>query len=239
MMAHSSLLSNIDATQAQQTEQARFNMVEGQLRPNRVISEELLQIMGNLKRECFAAKGKEHLAYADTALPLGNDRFLLSPLQLGRLLQEVAADNLLQDKENRTALEIGAGSAYGAAVLSGLGFAVDAVEEDGILVTLAQQALAANGVQGVNISRASLQQPLSGNRLYDVILVAGAVANVPEQWLEKLAENGRLLVIKRDNDYTGHALSYRKFNGFTSASILFDAVAPWLPSFTPQSGFTL
>src|SRR5499427_9292236 len=93
---------------------ARRNMVDGQLRPNRVTNAQLLAVIGDLPRERFLPAGLQSVAYADDDVPLGNGRFLMEPMVLARLLQT------LQPRETDRALVVASGRGYGAALLARL-----------------------------------------------------------------------------------------------------------------------
>ena len=93
---------------------ARRNMVDGQLRPNRVTNASLLAAVGELPRERFLPEGLRSVAYADDDVPLGNGRFLMEPMVLARLIQA------LQPQPDDKALVVASGRGYGAALLSRL-----------------------------------------------------------------------------------------------------------------------
>jgi len=101
---------------------ARRNMVDGQLRPNRVTNSQLLAVIGALPREKFLVDGLRSVAYSDEDVPLGNGRFLMEPMVLARLIQT------LQPRETDRALVVASGRGYGAALLARLVKSVVAVE---------------------------------------------------------------------------------------------------------------
>ena len=103
---------------------ARRNMVESQLRTNKVVDPAIVGAMGTVPREKFVPDGMAAIAYVDEDLPLGNGRFLMEPMVLGRMLQEA------QPNADDAALLIGCGSGYSAAVLASLCSAVFALESD-------------------------------------------------------------------------------------------------------------
>src|SRR5260370_19785587 len=124
---------------------ARRNMVEGQLRPNRVTSPQLLAAIGELPRERFLPDGLRSVAYADDDVPLGNGRFLMEPMVLARLIQT------LQPQPEDKALVVASGRGYGAALLARLVKSVVAVEGDAGLASLGAAAL--NNSSTVNIDQ--------------------------------------------------------------------------------------
>jgi protein-L-isoaspartate(D-aspartate) O-methyltransferase len=91
---------------------ARRNMVDGQLRPNRVTNAQLLAAIGDLPRERFLPEGLRSVAYADDDVPLGNGRYLMEPMVLARLVQ------FLQPRASDRALVVASGRGYGAALLA-------------------------------------------------------------------------------------------------------------------------
>src|SRR6478752_5055280 len=103
---------------------ARRNMIDGQLRPNRVTNAELLTAIGDLPRERFLPDALRSVAYADDDVPLGGGRYLMEPMVLARLIQT------LQPKHGDRAMILGAGRGYGAALLARLVKLVTAVESD-------------------------------------------------------------------------------------------------------------
>src|SRR3954470_4345223 len=124
---------------------ARRNMVDGQLRPNRVTNAQLLAVLGELPRERFLPDGMKSVAYSDEDVPLGNGRFLMEPMVLGRLVQT------LQTGPTDKALVVAAGRGYGAALLASLVKSVVAVESDAGLAGSADQTIKALGLRNVTV----------------------------------------------------------------------------------------
>ena len=122
---------------------ARRNMVEGQLRPNRVTNSQLLAVIGALPREKFLPDGLRSVAYSDEDVPLGNGRFLMEPMVLARLIQT------LQPRETDRALVVASGRGYGAALLARLVKSVVAVESDAALAAAAERTAKELGLTGV------------------------------------------------------------------------------------------
>lgn len=212
---------------------ARRNMVDGQLRPNRVTNAALLTAIGELPRERFLPEALRSVAYADDDVPLGGGRYLMEPMVLARLIQT------LQPQAGDRALVVGAGRGYGAALLARLVKTVTAVESDlGLTAAAAQIAkeLALDGIQWV---AGSLEQGGPGSAPYDVVLVEGAVRQLPQAILDQMAEGGRLAtVVAGAPGAMGVAQIFVKDGGVTSGRPLFDAGTPLLPGFTPPPRFT-
>jgi protein-L-isoaspartate(D-aspartate) O-methyltransferase len=212
---------------------ARRNMVEGQLRPNRVTNAALLAAVGELPREKFLPEAVRSVAYADEDVPLGGGRYLMEPMVLARLIQT------LQPQSNDRALVVGAGRGYGAALLARLVKAVTALESDPALAAAGEQTTGDLGLTGIQWVTGKLEQGAPGSAPYDVILIEGAVRQVPQAIFDQLAEGGRLAVtVSRTSGAMGVAQIFIKDGGVTSGRPLFDAGTPPLPGFAPPPRFT-
>jgi len=211
---------------------ARRNMVDGQLRPNRVTNAALLAAVSELPRERFLPEGLRSVAYADDDVPLGNGRFLMEPMILARLIQA------LQPQPEEKALVVASGRGYGAALLSRLVKSVVAVESDAALAGSAQQTIVNLGIVNIHQTVAKLEAGALAEAPYDAILVEGAVQEVPRALLDQLAEGGRLTtVMAAPAGVLGVAQLIVKDGGVTSGRPLFDAGTPTLPGFAPPTRF--
>ncbi len=212
---------------------ARRNMVDGQLRPNRVTDSQLLAAVGELPRERFLPDALRAVAYADDDVPLGNGRFLMEPMVLVRLIQA------LQPAAEDRALVLASGRGYGAALLSRLVKSVVAVEGDAALAAAAEQTmkdLAITNVQQV-VGEAEAGAPAGAP--YDIVLIEGAVRLVPGAVMAQLAEGGRLATVVAGPPGTmGSAEIMLKEGGAVSGRPLFEAGTPNLPGFAPPARFT-
>lgn len=212
---------------------ARRNMVDGQLRPNRVNNAALLAAIGELPRERFLPDGLRSVAYADDDVPLGNGRFMMEPMVLARLIQS------LQPQSEDKAMVVAAGRGYGAAILARLVKSVVAVESDAGLAAAAQQTLRELSVTNVQQVAGPTEQGAAASAPYDVILIEGAVGEVPAAIVDQLAEGGRLAsVISDPSGALGVAQLFVKQGGVTSGRPLFDAGTPPLPGFARPPRFT-
>lgn len=199
---------------------ARNRMVDSQIRPNRVSDPRILGAMRHLPRERFLSDTTLALAYADQNVPLGGGRVLLQPMALARLLQ--AAAPLSGEK----ALVVGAGTGYSAALLAAIGCEVTALEEPGALFDLAKAALAAVA-PAVRLVSGSLPAGWPGGAPYDLILIDGAVPEVPATLTSQLnRETGRLLTIAGPV-----AVRAEPTPAGVSVRALFDCPCPVLPPF--------
>jgi protein-L-isoaspartate(D-aspartate) O-methyltransferase len=212
---------------------ARRNMIDGQLRPNRVTNTALLAAIGELPRERFLPEAFRSVAYADEDVPLGGGRHLMEPMVLARLIQA------LQPQAGDRALVVGAGRGYGVALLARLVKMVVAVECDPILAAAGGEITKDLGLAGIQWIVGKLEQGAPGVAPFDVVLVEGAVRQVPQTILDQMAEGGRLAVtISGPPGALGVAQLFVKNGGVTSGRPLFDAGTPLLPGFAPPPRFT-
>ncbi len=212
---------------------ARRNMVDGQLRPNRVTNAALLAAVGELPRERFLPDALKSVAYADDDVPLGSSRYMMEPMVLARLIQS------LQPQPEDKALVAASGRGYGAAILARLVGSVVAVENNADLAASAQQTLRDLGVTNIQLVAGQPDQGAAASGPYDVILIEGAVQEVPPAITGQLAEGGRLATVLADpSGALGVAQLFVKQGGVTSGRPLFDAGTPLLPGFTPPPRFT-
>ncbi len=220
-------------------EAARVNMVEGQVKPNRVTDEALLAAMLAVPRERFVPEALRGIAHVDEALPLGRGRFLVEPMITGRLLQEAEVTR------GHRVLVVGAGTGYTAAVLARLGAQTVALEEDRILADQAREALADTATSGVMLVEGPLTSGWAASAPYDVIIVDGAVAAMPQPILEQIAEGGRLATIvasgggpaARYGYGVGRGTVFSRVAGTIVQRPIFDASTPFLPGFEPKPTF--
>jgi protein-L-isoaspartate(D-aspartate) O-methyltransferase len=170
-------------------EQARFNMIEQQIRPWDVLDPDVLELLHVVKRENFVPAAHKALAFVDAEIPLPGGESMLMPKIEARLLQDV---NL---KKHENVLEIGTGSGYMAALLAHKGRHVTTVEISPELKALAEKNLADNGVTNVKVELGNGAQGWPSGAPYDVIVVSGSLPVLPEALLQLLKVGGRLAVI--------------------------------------------
>ena len=170
-------------------EQARFNMIEQQIRPWDVLDTEVLDLLHVVKRENFVPAAHKALAFVDAEIPLPGGENMLYPKIEARLLQDVNA------KKHESVLEIGAGSGYMAALLAHRARHVTTVEISPELKALAEKNLADNGVTNVTVELGDGAQGWATGAPFDVIVVSGSLPQLPEGLLKQLKVGGRLAVI--------------------------------------------
>jgi len=210
---------------------ARRNMIDGQLRPNSVIDAAILAAFLETPREAFLPDALQAMAYADENLPVAGGRSILAPLVLGRLLQ--AAGPRTTDR----VLLVGAATGYGCAIVSPLVREIVGLEASADLAAEARRNLAAARVGNVTIASGPFQDGWKAKAPYDLILVEGAMADVPDALSDQLSPEGRLVGVVATAARRGVARLYLKAAGSLSGRPLFDAAAPLLPGLERRAAF--
>ena len=210
---------------------ARLNMVECQLKPNKVTIPAILEAMRDVPRENFVPKAMRGIAYVDEDLAIGNGRYLMEPLVLGRLIEaaKVAPSDIV--------LVIGAGTGYSASVLARLANTVVAIEDDPDFVQRASETLAHLGVDNAVVIEAPVTAGYAEQAPYQAIVIDGAVAEVPHQILAQLADGGRLAAVVSPDGRLGKAMLFQRIGANVSHREIFDASIPLLPGFEPVPTF--
>lgn len=170
-------------------EQARFNMIEQQIRPWNVLDQDVLDLLVVVKREQFVPQTYQNLAFVDTEIPLGGGVLMFDPKLEARILQEIAP------KKHEKVLEIGTGSGYMAALLAHRAQHVTTVEILPQLKAQAEKNLAAAGVGNVSVVEGDGSQGWAQGAPWDVIVISGALEVLPEAFLKQVKVGGRILAI--------------------------------------------
>jgi protein-L-isoaspartate(D-aspartate) O-methyltransferase len=170
-------------------EQARFNMIEQQIRPWDMVDSRVLDLLLIVKREAFVPAAYQDLAFADTELPLGHDAVMLAPKIEAHALQALAM------KPHEKVLEVGTGSGYMAALLGAHADHVWSLEIVPELAAAARENLRRYNVSNVTVATGDGLQGLAAQAPFDVIMVSGAVSAVPPELLAQLKVGGRLFAI--------------------------------------------
>jgi protein-L-isoaspartate(D-aspartate) O-methyltransferase len=210
---------------------ARSHMIESQLQPNKITDERVLAAFAAIRRELFVPEALRAVTYIDEDLPLGGGRYLMEPMVAARLIQAAVV------ARTETVLVVGAGTGYEAAVLSVLARKVVALEEDAELARRARAALVDHAIAAVEPVEGPLLRGHRPRAPYDAILFGGAVAEMPSEVVEQLAEGGRLLAVVRSGGGIGHAVLTKRTGGGLARRVIFDAATPLLPSFLPAATF--
>ncbi|MCP5149571.1 MAG: protein-L-isoaspartate O-methyltransferase [Ectothiorhodospiraceae bacterium] len=210
-------------------EQARFNMVEQQIRPWDVLDQTVLDLMRNVARERFVPEPLQRLAYADTEIPLGDGELMMPPRVEARLLQS------LQITAGDRALEIGTGSGFVTALLARLARHVTSIEISEPLHARAREVLAAEGVVNVSLEHGDGLRGWLQGAPYDVIAVTGSVPVLEPDMQRQLRLGGRMFVIVGDAPTMEARLITRTGEDEWSTESLFETVvAPLRGAARPQ-----
>ncbi len=209
---------------------ARDFMVDGQLRPSRVTDSRILTAMRRLPRERFVPPDKAWAAYVDGEVPLPGGRCLLSPLVLARLLQ------LAAPRAGESALVVAAGTGYGATVLAECGVNVTALEEEPALAAMAREASIGAEVP-VSFVQGPLAEGWKARAPYDLVVIEGAVREIPSAIGAQVAPDGRLVTVLAPERGGRFAVIAEHSVGTLRARPAFDAQASLLPGLQPKPGF--
>lgn len=215
---------------------ARDHMVDGQVRPNKVIDPRIIRAMRQLPRERFLPPVLASRAYADEDVPLPGGRALMEPMVIARLVQ------LLRVVANEAVLVLGAGSGYGAALLAACGARVTALEDDPGLLALARAVLPAVA-PGVALVEGPVAAGWPGGAPYDAILIEGAVPGIPDSLAALLRpDTGRIAAVQARQGFPGQGVLAEAVHVGAEtrlrAQAFFDCATPMLPQFAPAPAFT-
>ena len=210
---------------------ARQHMIDSQIKTNKVTDAGVIEALASVPREAFVAEAQKKLAYIDRPVAIGAGRRMTEPMVLARLLQ------VAQLKLGETALVVGAGSGYSAAILSRLVKKVVALESAPELVERAKAVLNAHGIGNCSVVAGDLAAGRAGDGPYDFILVDGAAEFVPETLTAQLTDHGRLAVVIKDQGVVGRGTLFTRADGVVSQRAIFDADAEVLPGFTRPQRF--
>jgi len=207
-----------------------MNMVKSQIRTNRVTDLRVVEALSEVPRERFVPKRLRGIAYIDEDLEIAAGRYLMEPMVLARLLNELSIEG------DELALVIGAGSGYSTAVLAYLCGTVVGVESDAEMAATASETLASLGIDNAAVVEGPLAEGYAKQGPYDIVLFDGAVSEVPDTIERQLAEGGRMAAVVR-SDGVGRATLFMRTAGVVSGRPVFDAATPLLPGFEKQPGF--
>jgi len=212
-------------------EQARFNMIEQQIRPWEVLDQGVLSLLAVVRREDFVPPAFHALAFVDTEVPLLQGQVMLAPKVEARLLQA------LNVARHERVLEVGAGSGYMAALLAHKAQRVITLDIRPALAAMAATNLRRAGIVNAEAREADGSQGLADEAPFDVIVLSGSVACVPQSLLDQLKVGGRLVAIVGQEPMMRATLFTRTAAAQCKREELFDTVAPRLQGFAEPPAF--
>jgi protein-L-isoaspartate(D-aspartate) O-methyltransferase len=210
---------------------ARFNMIEQQIRPWDVLDTSILELLSVVKREDFVPVAYRSLAFADLEIPLLGGQCMLAPRVEARLLQDLGI------APTDRVLEIGTGSGYMAALLAHRAQRVISLEILPELVAMARDNLARAGITNAEVRCFDGSKGAPAESPFDVILLSGSVAEVPQSLLAHLKVGGRLGAIVGDEPVMRGTIVTRNSPIDFTTKARWDTVAPRLQNFAEPSQF--
>lgn len=212
-------------------DQARFNMIEQQIRTWDVLDEQVLALLNQVPREQFVPETERSLAFADVSIPLANGQVMMQPKMEARMLQALSV------KPTDTALEIGTGSGYVTALLAKLAKHVYSVDIFADFTAAAQTKLERAGIRNVALETGNAAEGWPQHGPYDVIAVTGSCPQLPESYQHLLKPNGRLFVVVGEDPAMEALLFTRAGEGAWSRESLFETSLPPLLHLQPLRRF--
>ena len=212
-------------------EQARFNMVEQQIRPWQVLDKAALNVLSNLQRELFVPDAYQALAYTDTEIPLGHGQTMVPPRVDARLMHDLHLSG------TEKVLEVGTGSGYLTALLAGRAQRVISLEVNPELAATARANLQRAGVTNADVRVADGSQGAAGDAPFDAIVLGGSVAEVPQALLQQLKIGGHLIAIVGTDPVMCTTLLTRTSDANWHSKALWDTTAPRLQGFAEPTRF--
>ncbi|RKZ92034.1 MAG: protein-L-isoaspartate O-methyltransferase [Candidatus Parabeggiatoa sp. nov. 1] len=214
-------------------EQARFNMVEQQIRPWEVLEQRVLDLISDVPREEFAPTAYHSLAFADINIPLAHDQAMMSPKVEGRLLQA------LMLRPSDTVLEIGTGSGYLTALLAKSAKHVESVDIFEGFVKAAEVKLKALNINNVSLNTGDAINGWNTGTRYDVIVLTGSAPILKPHFQTQLNEGGRLFAIVGEEPVMQAQLIHRINENEWNMDALFETSLPPLLGAPEPNRFVL
>lgn len=210
------------------TDYARLQMVNQQVRGWNVYDEDVLAMLRKLPREDYVPAGFESLAFADTAIPLSHGEHMLTPTLEGRVLQALGLVG------SESVLEIGTGSGFLTACLAGLSRQVTSIDIHADFVDSAERKLADAGIDNVELLQMDATQELPDGK-FDAIAVTGSIQSFDPRFVEALSPHGRLFVVVGDSPAMEAKLIERTDeHDWQSLSLFETDIAPLVHGTLPQ-----
>ncbi len=213
--------------------QARTNMIDCQIHTAGVIDEQILHSFASIPRELFVPDRLKDVSYSDDDLNIGQGRYLLEPITHSKMLQAVKPNS------SDIVLDIGVGSGYSSAILSSLVTTIIALENNKRQMDKASKLWQDLDACNIVLMEGALEKGVAEQSPYSLIIINGAVAEVPESILDQLDVGGRLItIIQKSGHPVGKVTLFIKGkNGDISSKHVFDAGAAFLKGFEPKNKF--
>jgi protein-L-isoaspartate(D-aspartate) O-methyltransferase len=209
---------------------AREMMVDCQVRPSDVTRYGIVDSMLTVPRERFVPPSKRSVAYAGEAVEMASGRWLLDPRVFAKMVDSAEIE------PSDAVLDIASGLGYSSAVLSPLCRAVISVESDEAMAKSAEETLSSLSCDNVAVLTGELAEGAPSEAPFEVIMIQGGVADVPQALFDQLADRGRLVAVWMSGDF-GQVRVSTKSGTSISHRWVFDAAAPILPGFAKQAAF--
>jgi protein-L-isoaspartate(D-aspartate) O-methyltransferase len=212
-------------------EQARINMIKQQLRTCEVLDNTLLSLLNELPRDRFVPSQVKNLAFADMQLPIGHEQIMFSPKEEAQMLQSLAL------KPTDRVLEIGTGTGYITALLAKLCQHVTSVDLFADFTRQAQMQLQQLEIENVTFGTGNAASGWANNAPYDVILLSGSLAKLPQALSRQLNPAGRIFAILGQAPAMQACVLTQTQPNQWQTTPLFETVVPRLLKITEPSSF--
>lgn len=213
-------------------DQARKQMVDCQIRPADITDRRLIAAFLSVPRHLFTPRARLASAYADCEVPTSDDRAMQRPRDIAKLIQ------LADIQPGELVLDIACGRGYSTAILSHMAETVVGLDDDADGQSRVGTLLSKIGADNAVVINGPIAPGVPKQGPFNVIFVNGSVSDVPQAWLDQLAEGGRLVAIVRKGP-VGKATVFTRSAAGIGERIAFDATARLLPGFTREPGFVL
>ncbi len=202
------------------SEQARYNMVNRQIRDDKVLNDQILDLIDTGHRELFVPSKYKRLAYAEMNIPIGYEQVMMRPNEEARMLQA-----LLITKQDKI-LEVGTGTGYVTSLLARLGKHVYSVDLFADFIHSAKQKLTDLQIDNVTLETGDAAKSWRKDMPYDVIAITASMKVLPRKFLTDLTHGGRLFVILGEAPAMQAEVFTRIDNDNWSRTTLFETVLP-------------
>ncbi len=214
-----------------QFEQARFNMIEQQIRPWDVLNQNVLDMLDEIPRDRFTPEAYRSLAYADVFVPLDHDQVMMKPVLVGRMMQA------LDLHPTDSVLEVGTGTGYVTAMMARLTHRVCSVDIFPELTGQARTNLDASGIENVTLETGDAARGWREAERFDVIAITGSTPVLPETFRQSLNRGGRLFAVVGKGPVMEAVLIRRSGESEWTSEVLFETELPELVNALQTTNF--